>query len=185
MRIIKSHRTHLLLLALSLFTISSIFGLSAYLTDMQRYSSSLRTLSSKELGFQITGDQLSGQIITPGETLMLPVGVSVTGPRPIYSFIDFDITERLIPYNFNSSSWHPISDGSKVYYYGTDNGLVALDKDSNPSATIFEGITLSDVAEVNESYEYSIDAYAIQTDNIRPDASPSAVFEMVMGTFTN
>ncbi len=176
-RFLKSSRTHLLLLALSLFVISTILGLSAYLNNVQHYSSSYRTASDEELGFSITGTQLSNQLITPGDTLSMPVGVKVTGDYPLYVFIMFDPPAGLTINGFNSS-WQPIEEGSNVYYYGTSSGLYPLDKVNNPEVSILESVTLPVETGNNQSYELNITGYAVQADHVSANATPKAVFEL-------
>lgn len=174
-RILKSTRFHLLLLAASLFVISSIFGLSAYLTETSSYSGTFRTATGRELGFSVSGNAFEGSVVIPGDTVSLDAKAEVTGSTPLYVFVSIDISEPLTITGL-SSSWQRMGD-SNIYYYGTTSDLVALDT-NNSSVKIFDGVTLSASENTDSSYFLTVTGYAIQTKNIS-SSDPSAVWTMV------
>ena len=176
---LHSTRTHLLLIAASLFVISFVFALSAYLTDTSSYSGTFRTATGKELGFQITGNDFTDTLITPGDTVDLSARAEVSGSTPLYVFVKIDLSEPLVINGF-SSSWHPLAE-ENVYYYGTGSDLVPMDS-TNPSVPIFDGVTLSSDAETDSSFFLTVTGYAIQATNIDADkSSPEQIFSMIGG----
>ena len=180
----KSTRLHFLLLAFSIFVLVGVMGLSAYLNDAQYYSSSYRTAASDELGFSITGSQLSDQLITPGETLLTPISVKVTGDYPLYVFIDYDPPAGLVVGGFNQG-WHPIEEGSNIYYYGSDSSPVSLDKTNNPEVSILESIKVPTETGNGQSFALNITGYAVQSEFIPSGASIQDIFEMAKPASTN
>ncbi len=174
-RLLKNTRFHLLLLAFSLFVISSIFGLSAYLTETSTYSGTFRTATGRELGFSVSGNAFEDTIIIPGDTVDLSAKVEVSGSTPLYVFVKIDVSEPLTITGF-SSSWHQMGD-TNIYYYGTASSLVPLDT-TNPSVAIFDGVKLSASENTDSSYFLTVTGYAIQTKNIS-SSDPSAVWSMV------
>ena len=174
----KSTRLHLLVLAFSLLVISFVLGLSAYLTETSSYSGTFRTATGKELGFQVTGNAFDDAILTPGDTVDLSVKAEVSGSIPLYVFVKIDISEPLA-ITCMKNTWQQMND-SNIYYYGTASSLVPLDT-TNPSAAIFDGVSLSSDAGTDSSYYVSVTGYAIQTKNI-PSSDPAAVWGMVAPT---
>ena len=174
-RLLKNTHFHLLLLVASLFVISSIFGLSAYLTETSSYSGTFRTATGKELGFQVTGNAFEDTIVVPGDSVDLSARAEVSGSTPLYVFVKIDVSEPLTITGF-SSSWHQMG-ATNIYYYGTATDLVAIDT-NNPSVAIFDGITLSSDAGTDSSYYLTVTGYAIQTKNIS-SSDPAAVWSMV------
>ena len=102
-RVLKSTRFHLLLLAFSLFVISSIFGLSAYLTETSSYSGTFQTATGKELGYQFTGNAFEDTIVIPGDTIDLSARAEVSGSTPLYVFVKIELSELLTITGFSFS----------------------------------------------------------------------------------
>lgn len=126
-RFLRNSRLHLLLLAFSLFAVTTIFGLSAYLTDTQTYQGTFRTTKGQELGFKISGKAYENSIVVPGDSVTLDAKAEVSGDTPLYVFVKID-TPAAFEINGLNSRWRQISEDSPIYYYGTEAGLVALDK---------------------------------------------------------
>lgn len=144
----KSTRLHLLILAFSLFTVSIILGLSAYLTETSSYSGTFRTTTGKELGFQVTGNAFDDAILTPGDTVDLSAKAEVSSSIPLYVFVKIDISESLAITGMKNTLRQ--TGESNIYYYGTASSLVPLDT-TNPSAAIFDGVSLNSDAGTDSS----------------------------------
>ena len=91
----KSPRTHLLLLAFSLLSVSLILGLSAYLTDTKTYNPSFRTATGQELEFEVTGKDYDKALLVPGGTISLDAKATVNGETPLYVFIGINTPAAL------------------------------------------------------------------------------------------
>lgn len=179
---LKSPRTHLLLLAFSLFTVSLVLGLSAYLTDTKTYNPSFRTATGQELGFEVTGKDYDKAVLVPGGTISLDAKAAVNGETPLYVFIDINTPAALRVLDLNSG-WNPIEDGSTVYYYGRNGSLAPLGP-GNPSVSILDQVSLSQDAGVSDSFYFTITGYAIQTTNLSA-SDPKAVYELIVPATNN
>lgn len=72
----------LLVIAISLAVITTILGLSAYITQQDSYSAYFRTASVSDLGFSITGETFDEQnirMVTPGDSIDIGAAAQVTG----------------------------------------------------------------------------------------------------------
>lgn len=176
-RLLKNTRFHLLLLAFSLFVISSIFGLSAYIMETQTYSGTFRTATGEDLGFSVSGNEFSDELITPGKPVTLEAIATVSGTIPMYVFADLNVPREFTIGGLNAG-WHLIPGSDTVYYYGSSDSLVEVGP-GNPSVDIFDTITLSSGVSNGQSYAVSVTGYAIQSYGIAPNTDPSAVFQMI------
>jgi hypothetical protein len=177
-------RIQFLVIALSLAVTTTVLGLSAYLTDTDIYQGTFRTALGDELGFKLTGDAHEDEAILPGGTVDLNVCAEIDKPNDLYLFVELDIPSDFEKVGFNSTEWHPISEGSDIYYFGNATSLVSLGKTNGTDSDILDGIKLSTEVEGGESYTVTITGYAIQADNIST-TSPTAVFEMIGGQNEN
>ena len=174
-------RIRFLVIAFSLFLITLVLGLSAYLTDVTTYYGTFRTATGSDLGFEVAGTAYDDTSVLPGSTVSLDAMAKVSGNTPLYVFVKVDLPAAFTVNGFNSTSWHPISEGSTVYYYGTKDHLSSLDS-TNRTALILSGITLSSAEQAGQTYALTITGYAIQKDNIPAGSTPQAVFDMIGAT---
>lgn len=177
-------RIQFLVIALSLAVTTTVLGLSAFLTDTDIYQGTFRTALGDELGFKLTGDAHEDEAILPGGTVDLNVCAEIDKPNDLYLFVELDIPSDFEKVGFNSTEWHPISEGSDIYYFGNATSLVSLGKTNGTDSDILDGIKLSTEVEGGESYTVTITGYAIQAANIN-STSPTAVFNMIGGQNEN
>lgn len=178
-------RIQFLIIALSLVVTSIILNMSAYLTDTDTYEQHFRTAAGDELGFKLTGtkyenDNLS---IIPGNTVELNVRAVSEKDIELYIFVKLDIPADFELVGFYDVGWHPISEGSNIYYFGhSDPGaLVALGSTNGTSTPVLNGIKLSTESKGGQNYKVVITGYAIQAANIDRASSPANVFSMIGG----
>ena len=177
-------RIQFLVIALSLAVTTTVLSLSAFLTDTDIYQGTFRTALGDELGFKLTGDAHEDEAILPGGTVDLNVCAEIDKPNDLYLFVELDIPSDFERVGFNSTEWHPISEGSNIYYFGNATTLVSLGKTNGTDSDILDGIKLSPEVEGGESYTVTITGYAIQAANIN-STSPTAVFNMIGGQNEN
>ena len=162
---------------------ASILGLSAYLTDTDTYEGTFRTAAGDELGFKVTGTEYNNETIIPGSTIPLTVTATVSQPNDLYVFLKLDIPSDFSIDDLNTVAWHPIEDGSNVYYYGRETSLSSFGSTTGTTeSTIFNNITLSPEATGDQNYEVVITGYAIQADNIPTTSTPKQVFQSHAGS---
>ena len=197
-----SLRTQLLLLAFSLFIMSTILSMIAYLTDTSSYTAYLRTASSSlgedpmsgnqtppEFGVELLGNMdytydSVGVLIDPGASVKISPKVKNIGEKyEIYVFV-----EATIPNDFTvdtlNENWYILSeeanDDSKhyIYYYGNKGNMLMSLMPLHTTPTVFENISLSEQVGIDKSYIISITAHAIQrVDN----QDPRDVWELING----
>lgn len=175
-------RLQFLVIAISLAVTSTILGLSAYLTDTDTYQSTFRTIAGDEMGFTLTGASFDEAIILPGQEIDLNVTASVSTSNNLFVFVEMDVPSVFSQPDINTQLWHPIEDGSNIYYFGYETSLLALGPASGTtSARVFDKITLSSDVDGSNSYTITITGYAVQADNIPSSATPKQVFDMIGG----
>ena len=155
--------------------------MSAYLTDTDTYKGTFRTADGNDLGFKLTGTEYNNKLLTPGDTVQLNAVAKVEQPNDLYIFVKIDIPSDFVmndSYEDTKKGWHPISDDSTVYYYGSETSLIALEPTHGASAPILDSITLSPGARSGADYTLTITGYAIQAQYISPN-SPANVFSMI------
>ena len=182
-------RLYYLIISLSLAITSLILNLSAYLTDTDYYQGTFRTAAGSELGFKLTGIEYVDEMIIPGNTVPMDLKASVEKPNDLYLFVQLDIPKDFSQVGLNSNEWHPIAEGSNVYYYGHESidpvtnqkttSLVPLGTTNGSSAKVLDRLVLSTSAKNDAYYSVSITGYAIQAANISPSTDPKTVFEMI------
>ena len=111
-------RIQFLVIALSLAVTTTVLGLSAYLTDTDTYQGTFRTVLGDELGFKLTGNAHEDEAILPGGTVNLNAYAEIDKPNDLYLFVKMDIPSDFEKVGFNSTEWHPVSEGSDIYYFG-------------------------------------------------------------------
>ena len=99
----------------------------------------------------------------------------------LYVFIELEIPANMTVEDFNSEDWHPITEGSPVYYHGDSNSLVPLGS-AKSSVPILNEVTLDINAKCGETYHFNIIGHAIQSDNLPLTLSPEEVYELITGT---
>jgi len=173
-------RLQFLIIALSLAVTTTVLGLSAYLTDTDTYQGTFRTAAGDELGFKLTGTEYTNETIIPGDSTPLNVTASVDKPNDLYVFLELDIPSDFSIDDLNTIAWHPIEEGSNVYFYGHETSLSSFGKTTGTTAsTIFNSITLSPEVTGNQGDDVVITGYAIQADNIPTTSAPKQVFNML------
>ena len=178
-------RVQFLVIALSLAVTTTVLGLSAYLTDKKVYESTFRTAAGSELGFNLTGTQHKDEVIIPGSTVPLDLTVSVDKPNDLFIFVDLNIPAdfAFAKDGLNSAEWHPIKEGSTVYYHGTTTSCVSLGPTNGNRSSVLSGITLSTDVQGGANYTVTFTGYAIQAANIdEADSTPEQIFGMIGGT---
>ena len=173
-------RVQFLIIALSLAITSTILGLSTYLTDTDTYQGTFRTASGDELGFRLTRTEHTDELVTPGDTITLNAVAKIKKATDLYLFVKLDIPSDFTLVGLNTTEWHPISEGSNIYYLGSGGTLLPLGTENGSSSRNLDGITLSTEAVGGSSYTVTITGYAIQADNISP-SSPASVFGLIGG----
>ena len=172
-------RIQFLVIALSLAVTTTVLGLSAYLTDTDTYQRAFKTVGGDNLGFHLTGEKYDGEeeeVIVPGSTVPLNLKVSVDKPNDLFIF-------AFAKDGLNSAEWHPIKEGSTVYYHGTATSCVSLGPTNGNKSDVLSGITLSTDVQGGANYIVTFTGYAIQAANIDAVSStPEQIFSMIGGT---
>ena len=178
---LKSLNTRFFITALSLITITSILGLSAYITEKSEYSGHFRVASGTDLGFRITGNPIDPDVpVSPGDTIEINASASVEKSIPLYVFVEFDLPASCEKYYFYDADWHPIDEDSNIYYYGFNGSVSPLGGENTASSIILNGLTLNQSAREGESFDFSITGYAIQTEHLGiPATNPAGIFELI------
>ena len=184
-------RIQFLVIALSLAVTTTVLGLSAYLTDTDTYQRAFKTVGGDDLGFHLTGEKYDGEeeeeeeVIVPGSTVPLNLKVSVDKPNDLFIFVDLNIPAdfAFAKDGLNSAEWHPIKEGSTVYYHGTATSCVSLGPTNGNKSDVLSGITLSTDVQGGAKYIVTFTGYAIQAANIDAASStPEQIFSMIGGT---
>ena len=183
----KKHRVPLrvqfLIIALSLAVTTSILGLSAYLTDTDTYQGTFKTVGGDDLGFKLIGENYSEEVIIPGSKVPLDLKVQVDQSTDLFLFVEIDVPADFTLDGFNTAEWHPIKDGSNVYYLGTGSRCVSLGPTNGNKSEVLSGIILSPSAQGGTDYTLTITGYAIQAANIDESAStPEQIFTLIGGS---
>lgn len=185
MKKLKSLNAQFLVIALSLAVISTVLGLSAYITEKSTYNAPFRVAAGSDLGFSISGERFDSsnlKLVTPGDEIAINASASVSGDTPLYVFIEMDTPADCTLVDFYDSDWHPIAANSKVYYYGANGRLTALGGTNNKGAAILSGISVNQSASAGQSFDFSITGYAIQQKNLENKAgSPAEVYNLIAG----
>ncbi len=164
-----SVRGQFLVIAISLFIMTTILGLSAYLNTQGYYGANFKVIADGKLKISVTGEKHEDEPIIPGEMIDLDVVVKNESPIDVYlfayvaadeMFFNKDHTqEQLYMHCWNTS--YEINEAS-IYYYGNDDELIAVAPN--------EEIDLLDSVFVNDPMKYNLDygsveifIYAIQT----------------------
>ena len=176
-------RVQFLIIALSLAVTTTVLGLSAYLTDTDTYQGTFKTVGGDDLGFKLTGEKHDEEVIVPGSTVPLNLKVSVDKPNDLFIFVDLDIPADFSLAGLNSQEWHPIKEGSTVYYHGTASSCSSLGPTNGRESDVLSGITLSTDVQGGANYTVTFTGYAIQAAYIDADtATPEQIFSMIGGT---
>ena len=178
-------RVQFLVIALSLAVTTTVLGLSAYLTDTDTYQGTFKTVGGDDLGFRLTGEKHDEEVIVPGSTVPLDLTVSVDKPNDLFIFVDLNIPAdfAFAKDGLNSAEWHPIKEGSTVYYHGTTTSCVSLGPTNGNRSSVLSGITLSTDVQGGANYTVTITGYAIQATNIdETKSTPEQIFSMIGGT---
>ena len=184
---LSSLRLQFLVIAISLAVITTVLGLSAYITERREYNAAFHTATGTELGFSITGEPLNNELVYPGDPILINAAANVEGDIPLYVFIEVDIPADCTKNGFNSTGWQPITEGSNLFYYGNYGTLYPLGgEDNGTSADILTSLTLSEEAKSNQNYEFSITGYAIQAYKFEDLASqPRTVYQELLTGLEN
>ena len=184
-------RVQFLIIALSLAVTTTVLGLSAYLTDTDTYQRTFKTVGGDDLGFHLTGEEYEEdedddvEVIIPGSTVPLGLAVSVDQSNDLFIFVDLNIPAdfAFAKNGLNTAEWHPIKEGSTVYYHGTASSCSSLGPTNGRESDVLSGITLSTDVQGGASYTVTITGYAIQADNIdETKSTPEQIFNMIGGT---
>ena len=180
---LRNPRFQFLVIALSLAVITTVLGLSAYITETSTYNAPFRVAAGSDLGFSISGEKFDSsnlKLVTPGDEVTINATASVSGATPLYVFIEMNTPADCTLVDFYDSDWHPISANSKVYYYGANGTLSALGGDNSSAAIILSGISVNQSASAGQSFDFSITGYAIQQKNLEDKAgSPAEVYNLI------
>ena len=177
-----SIRIQFLIIAVSLAVTTTVLGLSAYLTDTDTYQGTFKTVGGDALGFKLTGNKHEDEVIVPGSTIPLNVVATIEQPNDLFIFVKLEIPSDFALDGFNSIEWHPIKDGSNIYYLGNSNHCVSLGKTNGTSSNVLSGITLSSEAVGGANYTLTVIGYAIQAANIDSTKyTPEQIFNMIEG----
>ena len=183
MKKLKSLNAQFLVIALSLAVITTVLGLSAYITETSTYNAPFRVAAGSDLGFSISGEKFDKdnlKLVTPGDEITINAAASVSGITPLYVFIEMNTPADCTLVDFYDSDWHPIAANSKVYYYGANGTLSALGGTNSKGAIILSGITVNQSASAGQSFDFSITGYAIQQKNLEDKAgSPAEVYNLI------
>ena len=180
----KSLNVRFLVIALSLAVVTTVLGLSAYITETSTYNAPFRVATGSDLGFSISGvqfDEENLKLVTPGDEITISATASVSGATPLYVFIEMNTPADCKLIDFCDFDWHPIANNSKVYYYGTNGKLSALGGTNSKVAAILSGISVNQSASTGQSFDFSITGYAIQEKNLEDKAnSPAEVYNLIV-----
>ncbi len=179
---LKSLNAQFLVIALSLVVISTVLGLSAYITGESRYDGQFRVAAGSELGFSITGEKFDSEnlrLVVPGDTVDVNAVATVSENTPLYVFVELDIPAGCEKVDFYDGDWHAMSSDSNIYYYGTNGSLAAMGGENIHSVPILRGLTVNQNTQSGESFSFSITGYAIQTTNLGNASTPETVFNLI------
>ena len=179
---LKSLRFQYLTISLSLAVVTTVLGLSAYITGESIYSGQFRVAAGSELGFSIAGtvfDPNNLQVVTPGDTVDVNAVATVSKDIPLYVFVELDIPAGCEMSDFYDSDWHEIAKDSNIYYYGANGSLYALGGENCAVVPILNGLTVNQDASTGESFSFSITGYAIQTTHLGNANTPETVFTLI------
>lgn len=172
-------RLKLLIIALSLSLVSTILGLSAYLTDVETLQRSIKTIGQKNLGFTVEAREFQEEVVTPGDNFSFNLNVKNGSYCPIYVFVRLNIDSDLDSSSGLQEGWSKLNGYNNVYYYGTDNRLREMDK--NGEALVFSHLKLKPEAPSNKNYLIDVIGYAIQTTGINESTDPAYVYGLAGG----
>jgi len=178
----KSTRIHLYIIAASLAVVTTVLGLSAYITQQDTYSAYFRTAAGSDLGFSITGEKFDSEnlrLVVPGDTVDVNAVATVSENTPLYVFVELDIPAGCEKADFYDGDWHAMSSDSNIYYYGTNGSLAAMGGENIHSVPILRGLTVNQNTQSGESFSFSITGYAIQTTNLGNASTPETVFNLI------
>lgn len=156
-------KPRLLLLTLAISLALSAISLSAVepIGDFDQTTSTFILASGEELGISLSAPTFDGEVILPGQEILLPVTVRSSTGIPAYLFaqIQFpqDFTLKIDGTEGLSSEW--ILMNNDIYYYGNSACLTGF----NSSVQIFDTIAVDEgVTQAGTEYEVSVTIWAIQ-----------------------
>ena len=172
-------RISFLSIAASLFIVASILSLSAYISGEDAHPFSFDVIGPESLGFELTGVDYENASIMPGTTVDVNLVASVSGEENVFAFVGMDVPPEFTINGFQSESWHPIEEGSNIYFYGTDDKCVALGPENGSSAPVFSSLTLSNDVKEEAHLDGEFTGYFIQAENISEETAPATIYGMV------
>ena len=186
---LKNLNAQFLVIALSLVVITTVLGLSAYIVDTEVYQVYFRTAAGADLEFSVSGEPFPAEevIVCPGDEVFINAKASVTGQNPVYMFIKREIPSDFAVNGFNSSCWIPLDDRDNIYYFGTENGLIAVGGDRGiGDYDILSSLALSETAKADQDLTFTITGYAIQQRNLEEKYSdPAYVYSLIADDSTD
>ena len=178
----RNIRFQFLVIALSLFVVTTILGLSAYLSDKASEGFTFKTIVGEGVDIALTPEgYTSTNNIYPGESIPMAPVVTNTGEAPAYVFITFDTSsdKLTIPEEaVNDDNWKSFSvDGQTVYAYVDDDGGLKTISEGNDTSAPFDSIQLDpSLTSLPGEYDATVTAYAIQSAGM--EGSDSDIFKL-------
>ena len=173
-----SVRGQFLVIALSLYFMMTILGLSAFLNKNVSSSISFKVMTNDDLNIELNYNkqETDPYLVVPGEKVNLNLKVKNKSQFPVYIFAKFEGNE-IIDFNdenvskFANGQLEKLDNPSKcIYYYGSDSVLTELSK--NSSAELLEHIKISEDA-TGKVGEFLVTVYAIQSAGFENNDTPS------------
>ena len=187
----NSIRTQLFVIALSLIVVTAVLNITAYLTDVKTLEYEFILANGDDFGISFTGKSYEdNNIITPGQDITINPTVKNSGKYDVYVFVTIDIPSVFSINDLNESERQNFEDsnGTYVYYYSKNGSLSPLPSSTyyyeQSESKIFNSVHVDDNvtnSENDQSYRFTMTAYAIQSDPFENNASmsPKNVWAMI------
>ncbi len=152
-----SVRSQFVIVAVSLFLITTILGMSASLHDVVEYRPSFYVIGSGDVNINFTETAPINRLVERGKVIECAPTIINEGQIDAYLFIELDMDMRNFLIMSIDNRLHRFEDN--FYYYGISKDLSSFSP--GDQCTIFNSIEIT--ADERTSCDFAIKAYAIQT----------------------
>ena len=177
-----SVRVQFLMIAVSMFIMTTILGLSAYLNKNVSSSISFNVMTESDMYIELIYNKETAFDVVPGEKVDLDLKVQNNSKFPVYLFARLSEKKGVIHKKY-LGPWESFDyEGTNVYYYGQEDELKAVsgkDKYNNDGEIVdfIDYVTISDDVKGGQGTLY-ITVYAIQTAG-HTESTPEAIWHDV------
>ena len=188
-----SVRTQFRLIALSLYLMTTILGMSAYLTTKKQYEARFYVVKSGNFEIELTGTSydIFTQTVIPGQTLDFNLSAKNNSSIDMYLFMNISMDEyvfqkNLIQEELSHNGWNQFDYGNDYYYYGYQQKLVPVTPEGDDSkVNLFERLTINPDIYGENNYIHDVDVtlYAVQKIGLEHEQYYDYVWELVKDKF--